>query len=164
MIRYLAIDVSMLWDWETIWGRDEQPAQECLLNGLKQVFGQMESLKELIEVYTLKFWASHCLWKGVFERRYPDPPIHPRSKFLSRGSKVDAKPSTDDQRLVFFDQLPVELQTPELDIEPNLPESPEFFSHDDAPKFRSVFGMRKKWRATSKSPKEERGPRLIWEM
>jgi hypothetical protein len=102
----------------------------------------MGRLEELIEVYDLQEWATHCHTEDhCLYRPHSDGHWH-------------ANRVTD-----FFEALPDELKKPELDIDPNLPKSSEFFSEWDIPKIRFVFGRMRCTRFMANRPRLERRPR-----
>jgi hypothetical protein len=127
-IRYLAIDMAMLSEWDQI---RYPETQTLFLERLEKAVKRMTSLKEMIEVYTLTSWARHC--------KHSCPP---QTWDLEAGTH---HPRPADCRMEFLEQLPPELLDPELDVDPNLPKHSVHFQDWELPKLRLVFGRRKKW-------------------
>lgn len=128
-IRYLAIDMAMLYEWDQV---NELDNQTLFLERLEKEVKRMTSLKKMIEVYTLTSWASHCkhscaqpIWDREAGTYLPQP--------------------VEDSHMEFLEQFPPELLGPELDIDPDLPKHSVHFQDWELPKLRLVFGRRKKW-------------------
>jgi hypothetical protein len=113
-IRYLAIDMAMLYEWDQI--DRELDTQTLFLERFEKEIKRMTSLKEMIEVYTLTSWANRC-------KHSCTQPIWDRDAGTSLPQPVK------DSHMEFLEQLPPELLDPELDIDPNLPKHSVHF-HD----------------------------------
>jgi hypothetical protein len=98
----------------------ESPYNETL-RGINESLQCMTSLNDLIEVHRLEIWSDNCSWDG-----------------------------DDSGKMEFLTELPPELSSAELNIDPNLPPDPQLKSGliKVPNKTRAVFGHRKTWKAT----------------
>ena len=129
-LQYLALDMTLFWDFESIHGREEDWIQNVFLRGLRKSLERMRGLRELFEVYDLQVWAYHIAWDS--------------GRSFSRGA------------LKFTDRLPNSFRYPAFVKEQELPKQYPFFSKWDVPEIRPVFGVREGLKAVKVSKPQRR--------
>jgi hypothetical protein len=62
-LRYLALDMSLLIDDNYVYAGDNGNYQYKLLDDLERVIKALPELEQVIEVYDVRVWGEHCIWR-----------------------------------------------------------------------------------------------------